>query len=117
KLICDIAEILAHCDLDWRYVLREADDQGLKRMLAVGALLAEDSLEVVIPAELARGLEIDRTTRALAAQVGRSLFEEPDEDWRAHADFYFQLKIRERLRDRASMLCRNLPYKLTPDER
>src|SRR5208283_3141387 len=55
KLICDIAEILGHCDLDWRYVLREADDQGLKRMLAVGALLAEDSLEVVIPAELARG--------------------------------------------------------------
>ena len=117
KLICDIAEILGHGDLDWRYVLREADDQGLKRMLAVGVLLAEDSLEVVIPAELARGLQTDRTTRALAAQVGRSLFEEPDEDWRAHADFYFQVKIRERLRDRAIMLYRNLPYKLTPDER
>ena len=117
KLICDIAEILGHGDLDWRCVLREADDLGLKRMLAVGALLAEDPLEVVIPAELARGLQIDRTARALAAQVGRSLFEEPDKDWRAHADFYFQVKIRERFRDRASMLYRNLPYKLTPDER
>ncbi len=117
KLICDIAEIIGHGVLDWRYVLREADDLGLKRMLAVGALLAEDPLEVVFPAELARGLQIDRTARVLVAQVGRSLFEEPDKDWRAHADFYFQVKIRERLRDRASMLYRNLPSKLEPDER
>ena len=117
KLLCDIAEILGHGDLDWKYVLREADDLGLKRMLAVGALLAENLLEVAVPQELAHGLQIDRTARALAAQVGRSLFEEPDEDWRAHADFYFQVKIRERLRDRASMLYRNLPYKVEPNER
>ncbi len=117
KLICDIAEILGHAELDWRYVVREADDLGLKRMLAVGALLAEDSLDVVVPAELAQGLKIDRTARALAAQVHCSLFEEPDKAWHEQADFPFQVKIRERLRDRATMLCRNLPSKLAPDER
>jgi hypothetical protein len=117
KLICDIAEILGQPDLDWRYVLREAHDLGLKRMLAVGILLAEDPLEVVIPAELAQGLKIDRTARVLAAQIRRSLFEEPDKNWHAQADYRFQFKIRERLRDRASMLYRDLPSKLVPEER
>jgi hypothetical protein len=117
KLICDIAEILGHNSVDWNYVIREAHDLGLERMLAVGVLLAEAPLEAVIPAELARGLQIDHTARALAAQVRRSLFTEPDEDWSAHADFYFQVKIRERLRDKASMLHRNLPSILAPNER
>jgi hypothetical protein len=117
KLICDIAEILGQKNVDWNYVIREADDLGLERMLAVGVLLAEDPLEAVIPAELARGLQIDRTARALAAQVRRGLFKEPDVDWSAHADFFFQIKIRERLRDKASMLYRNLPSIFTPNER
>ena len=110
KLICDIAEILGHADLDWRYVLREADDLGLKRMLAVGILLARRSARgASLPAELAQGLKIDRAARALVDQVRRSLFEEPDKTWHEQADFPFQLKIRERLRDRASMVYRNLP--------
>ena len=102
KLICDIAEILGHPDLDWKYVLREADYLGLKRMLAVGALLAEDPLDAALPAELARGLKIDRTARAMADQVRRGFFEEPIRlAWQRSADFPFQFKIRERLRDRA----------------
>ncbi len=117
KLICDIAEILGHDELDWQYVLAEAGDLGLRRMLAVGALLADELLGVTAPAELAKGLKIDQPTRALAAEVHRSLFEEPNEDWQRHADFPFQFKIRERLRDRASMLYQNLPSKLVPDER
>jgi hypothetical protein len=117
KLICDIAEILGHNNVDWNYVIHEADDLGLERMLAVGVLLAEDPLEAVIPAELARRLQIDRTARALTSQIRCGLFKEPDEDWTAHADFYFQIKIRERLRDRASMMYRNLPSILTPNER
>lgn len=117
KLVCDIAEILGRGDVDWRYVLREANDLGLKRMLAVGTLLAEDLFEVVIPPGLAQGLQIDRTARVLAAQVRRSLFEDPDKDWQDQAEFPFQLKIRERLRDKAKMLFRNLPSKLKPDQR
>src|ERR1039458_3839130 len=116
KLICDIAEILGQPDLDWQYVLREADDLGLKRMLAVGILLAEDPLEVVAPAELAQGLKIDRAARALAAQVRRSLFEEPDENWHLQADYRFQFQIRERVQDRARMFFQNLLPRLTPNE-
>jgi hypothetical protein len=117
KLICDIAEILGRADVDWRYVLREAHDLGLQRMLAVGTVLAQDLLNAAVSPELAQGLQIDRTARALAAQVRRGLFEEPDENWQDQADFPFQVKIRERLRDRANMLYRNLPSKFSPDER
>jgi len=117
KLICDIAEILGHADLDWHYVGAQAADLGLRRMIAVGALLASDLFETTIPAELAPELKIDRTTRALAAEVRCSLFKEPDETWHHGAEFPFQVKIRERLRDKAGMLRRNLLPKLQPDER
>lgn len=117
KLICDIAEILNHTELDWQYVVREAHDLGLRRMIEIGVVLAETLLDAIVPGELARGLRIKRTTRALASEVCASLFEEQAENWRGEADFPFQLKIRERLRDRATMLYRNLPSKLQPDDR
>jgi hypothetical protein len=102
KLICDIAEILGRPDLDWQYVLREADALGLKRMLAVGVLLAEEPLEAVAPIELKQGLKINCAAQALATEVRRSLFEEPDKGWHRHADYKFQFEIRERLQDKAS---------------
>jgi hypothetical protein len=117
KLICDIAEILRHPDLDWDYVLGEARDLGLRRMLAVGALLAENPLDVALPDKLRRGLKFDSTARTLTDQVRQSLFNEPDADWHTVANFPFQYKIRERLRDRATMLYRNIPSKMAPDDR
>jgi hypothetical protein len=117
KLICDIAEILNHAELDWQYVLQEAHDLGLRRMIEVGVLLATSLLDAAVPSELARGLRIGRTTRELATEVCDGLFEEQAENWRGEADFPFQLKTRERLRDKANMLYRNLPSKLQPDDR
>jgi hypothetical protein len=118
KLICDIAEILRSPDLDWKYVLREAEDLGLRRMLAVGILLAEDPLGVVAPARLTQGLKIGRTARVLAAECRQGLLEEPDETWKQEAEYEYLLKMRERLRDRASMyLWNRLVPRITPDER
>jgi Uncharacterised nucleotidyltransferase len=103
KLICDIAEILGSRDVDWEYVAREAEHLGLRRMLALGVLLAEDPLQVVAPAGLTRRLKIDRQARVLAAECRQELFKEPGDLWRYHADFRFLLKIRERPHDRISM--------------
>lgn len=117
KLVCDIAEILGRADVDWNYVAREAHVLGLKRMLAVGALLAEGALDTALPAELVRGLKMDSTAQAMADRIRRGFAEEPDDAWQREADFSFQFKIRERLRDRASLLCRHLPDGLAPNER
>jgi hypothetical protein len=121
KLICDIAEILGRPGLDWPYVLRESEDLGLKRMLAVGVLLAQDPMGVPAPAELVQGLKIDRAAQALAVEIRQSLFEEPEANWHQQADFRFQLKIRERLQDKASMFFWNCwpritrPFMAMPD--
>jgi Uncharacterised nucleotidyltransferase len=116
KLICDIAAILGQSGVDWNYVVSEARNLRIKRMLGVGAILAEDLLGAKIPPPLAAGLRIDRTARALVQEVRRGLFEEPDEHWQEQADLTFQLKIRERLRDKARMLSVHLPTRLAPDE-
>jgi Uncharacterised nucleotidyltransferase len=99
KLICDIAEILASPDVDWGYVIREANVLGLRRMLALGILLSEDPLGVCAPPLLLRGLKIDRVVRELAAQCREELLKEPDDRWRLHADIRFMLKVRERRYD------------------
>jgi hypothetical protein len=117
KLICDIAEILGSNDVDWNYVVREAEDLGLKRMLAVGVFLAEDPLEVEAPARLKRRLKIDRVARALAEECRQGLLQEPDETTGNH-DLRFLFKVRERLHDRTSIfLWEWLWPKTMPDER
>lgn len=118
KLICDIAEILKSHDVDWEYVVREAEDLGLKRILAVGVLLAEDPLEIGSPERLRAGLKIDRAARALADECRQELLKEPDDSWSpSRPDFRFLFKIRERLHDRTSMfLWEWLWPKTMPDE-
>jgi Uncharacterised nucleotidyltransferase len=118
KLICDIAEILGWPGLDWRYVLNEARDLGLKRVLAVSVLMAGNVLGVKAPERLTRGLKIDRAARSLADEAWETLFDETDESWAEEAPFSFQYKIRERLRDRAKIYyCHEFRPRWTPDER
>ena len=117
KLICDIAEILAVPDLDWHYVLHEADDLGLKRALGTGLLLAQGLLGAAVPPKLAQDLKIDRTAKALAAQARTRLFEEPGERWGLQPDIASQLELRERFRDRTEIFLRNFLPKLKPNER
>jgi len=117
KLICDIAEILAILDLDWQYVLREADELGLKRVLGTGLLLAHGLLGAAVPAKLAQGLKIDRTAKILAAKACTGLFEEPGERWGLKAGISSQIEIRERFQDKTKIFLRHFLHKLKPNER
>lgn len=117
KLVCDIAEILAVSDLDWHYVLHEADDMGIKRALRTGLLLAQSLLEAPVPPIIAGELKIDPTAKALAAQACARLFEDPGEGWGPEPGFTAQLELRERFRDRAKIFLRYLLPKLKPNER
>lgn len=118
KLICDIAEILQTPGVDWEYVLREADHLGLRRILAISILLAQDPLNVEIPETLNGRLEIDPEARTVAQECREALLDEPNEDWAKEAGYDFFSRIRERLRDQASMFLRfRLIPRFTPDER
>jgi len=118
KLIADIAATLDHDELDWEYVLREASELGLKRVLAVSVSLAQDPLGAAVPETLRRGLKIDGATKILIDRARQSFLEEPDENWAIEADYSFLSQVRERLRDRTKLyLNERLLPKLTPDER
>jgi len=116
KFICDIAEILAVPDLDWRCVLEEADDLGLKRALGTGLLLAQGLLGTPLPPKLAQNLKFDRTVKALTAQACTHLFAEPGERWGLQGGITCQLEIRERLQDRTKIFLRYFLHKLKPGE-
>ena len=116
KFICDIAEILAVPDLDWRCVLDEAGDLGLKRALGTGLLLAQGLLGAPQPSKLAQKLKIDRAAKALAAQARAHLFAEPGERWGLQGGITCQLEIRERLQDRTKIFLRYFLHKLKPSE-
>jgi hypothetical protein len=116
KFICDIAEILAVPDLDWRCVLEEADDLGLKRALGTGLLLAQGLLGTPLPPKLAQNLKFDRTVKALTAQACTHLFAEPGERWGLQGGITCQLEIRERLQDRTKIFLRYFLHKLKPSE-
>jgi hypothetical protein len=117
KFICDIAEIVAVPDLDWHYVLQEADDLGLKRTLGTGLLLAQNLLGTPLPPKLAQALKIDRAAKSLAVQACTQLFAEPGERWGLQGGITCQLEIRERFQDRAKILLRYLLHKLKPGDR
>jgi hypothetical protein len=117
KFICDIAEILAVPDLDWHFVVQEADDLGLKRTLVTGLLLAQGLLGASLPPILAQNLKVDPTAKALAAQACTHLFAEPGERWGLRGGITCQLEIRERLRDRTKIFLRYFLHKLKPSER
>jgi|HubBroStandDraft_1064217.scaffolds.fasta_scaffold23565_2 hypothetical protein len=116
KFICDIAEIMAVPDLDWHYVLHEADDLGLKRALGTSLLLAQGLLGAVLPATFAQDLRFDRTARVLAAQACTQLFAEPGERWGLQGGITCQLEIRERFRDRTNIFLRHFLHKLKPSD-
>jgi hypothetical protein len=117
KFICDIAEILAVPDLDWHFVVQEAEDLGLKRALGTGLLLAQGLLGASVPPKLAQDLRIDRAAKALVAQACTHLFAEPGERWGLQGGITCQLEIRERVRDRTKILLRYFVHKLRPSDR
>jgi hypothetical protein len=117
KFICDIAEILAVRDLDWHFVLQEAGQLGLKRVLGIALLLAQGLLGATVPPILSRDLKIDRAAKALAGQACARLLEEPGERWGLKGGIACQLGIRERFRDRTRIFLRYFLHKLKPNER
>jgi hypothetical protein len=116
KFVCDIAEILAVPDLDWRGVLEEAEDLGLKRALGTGLLLAQGLLGTPLPPKLPQNLKFDRNAKVLAAEACAHLFAEPGERWGLQGGITCQLEIRERLQDRTRIFLRYFLHKLKPSE-
>lgn len=96
---CDVAELLrAHPALDWKRVLRQAEELHCARMLHLGLILARDLLRAPIPRVVLRQARRDQGASHLAVRVRAGLFREADPA--RVVDDLFILQSMERLPDR-----------------
>jgi len=98
--ICSIALLVgAYEKIDWEQLMVEAGTLGSQRMLMLGLVLASDLLGAVLPAEVLRMAQADRTVEALKELVQQRLFLERKPSGLFESAL-FHLKARERPRDR-----------------
>lgn len=107
--ICDLARLFKvyNC-IDWGQTIEFAEKYGIKRVLAVGVLLAGQLLKAEIPRGLSKRLRHDSVAEALSRQIGGRFFQEEGRatryDEKAVPNLIFRIRMRERLRDRKSTL-------------
>jgi glycosyltransferase involved in cell wall biosynthesis len=118
RLACDIAGLLGrHPDLDLAEVLERANAHGSRRMVLVGIHLACVLLSLPLAAPVRSALERDPAARALSRQLSAGLLRPPDPPPSSAARHVLQLRMRERLRDRASHAARVLASLSLPSAR
>jgi hypothetical protein len=104
--ICDIAALLhVSAEMDWGYVLEQAERSGCKRMLLLGVLLAQTLLGTTLSEPLQHRLDADAAIPRLAREVQEHLFTHPNRPLAAIERPLFYLRLRERLRDRLRCSC------------
>ncbi|MGQ9647612.1 MAG: nucleotidyltransferase domain-containing protein [Thermodesulfobacteriota bacterium] len=107
--ICDLAQlVVGHKDLDWERIGDLAIRTGIERILFLGLYLAKDMLGGDVPDEMDRRIKKDPAIPSLAEEVWKRIFT-ATEDLPGEAErFFFYLRMRENLRDKAAYCLRRL---------
>jgi Uncharacterised nucleotidyltransferase len=113
KWVADLAALLSSSSfVDWVFVVRQAEQAGCRRMLFVGLLLACDLSGAPFPMESALTAREARILDRLTAQVKRLVV---TRSRRNLLEVYgFQMRIRERFRDRIPVIHAFLLGRLRP---
>jgi hypothetical protein len=70
QLVTDVAEtIRAHPDLDWRWLLGDAERMRRQRVVALGLALAHELLDAELPAEVGQRCAADPAIPRLVGQI------------------------------------------------
>ncbi len=82
--ICDVADLLrvsdADAPLDWAKVQQSTERFAVKRMVALGLVLAHEILDAPLPPEILAWARSQKRVQVLAAQIGERLFAEIQEE-------------------------------------
>lgn len=100
--ICDVAELIgAHTQLDWPYVLRQARDAHVERMLHLGLRLASGLLAAPLPVDVRKQTLDERGAARLSSKVVARLFDGEDYEPAGLVESVtFNLRARRRLREK-----------------
>src|SRR5579883_1000679 len=102
SLLCDIARLSRSPALNWQDVQKESVRLGLQRIVAVSFLLANKLIDCPIPEWITN----DDATNATVQEIIRILVSDDEYDVESAGYFRLMLRLRERYRDRASLLWR-----------
>jgi hypothetical protein len=127
--ICDIAALLrSQTQLDWSFLVREAEKLGGSRMLLFGLHLANILLDAPLPPEIHERIKVNPFPRSLVQQVRKELFcgTSPHSKILEERPFFYEqkpffyLKVRERWQDKIRLVSHYGPYYVrrmfTPNE-
>ena len=112
--ICDVAEIIAHHELNWDALLQKAAAADNERMLLLGLYLAQKLLHANLPSEIQRCCAADARLEPLAANIGEHLFNGATHVPATSREiFKYNLRVRKSVAARA----RYLVHMLRPTDR
>jgi hypothetical protein len=104
--ICDIAAVLhVSAEMDWGYLLEQADQLGCRRMLLLGVFLAQTLLGTPLSEPLWHRLSVETAIPRLAQEVQARLFTNVSRPLAAVDRPLFYLRLRERPQDRLRCSC------------
>ena len=107
--ICDIdRSIRENPDIDWTYLLDEADNMGLKRMLFLGLTLCEELFALKLPDTIKEKIEKDKVLPNLISKIIEINFSKSEQDERSYSTFGLLLSMRENLSDKLRFTTRGL---------
>ena len=86
--------------------MRQAFLLGSRRMLYLGLYLASDLMGAVLPREISKMAQTDPMVKVLAGQVNEWLLKNTDTRPNGLKRYLFQLKMKERLQDKAQFCLR-----------
>ncbi len=112
--MADVAELVRRTELDWDYVLREAEKTRSRRMLFLGVSLAQGVLGAALPPDVSAQAQAD-PVRELVPGILRALFT-PPEPTPYDEKYAFYLRLHDRPRDKGLLYLyyytRGLPVRL-----
>lgn len=104
--LCDIVQLARSRSLDWATLLAEAERLGIRRIVTVTLLLAQNLLGAELPNQF--GVTGDENADVLAQRIVHLIVAEEEFDPESMAYFRLMMKLRERPRDQASFWWRLL---------
>ena len=107
--VCDIdRSVRANPDIDWQYLLNEAEKLGIKRMLYLGLALSQQFFGLELPNMIQKGITQDKEIPKLISKVIDINFSETSQEGKSYSSFGLLWSMRENLSDQLRFAWRGL---------
>ena len=99
--ICDIdRSVRSNPNMDWAYLLDEADKLGIRRMLLLGLSLSQDLFGLILPIEIKESIYKDKNIPILISKISAINFEASTQKEKNYSTFGLLWSMRENLSDK-----------------